>query len=1142
MSPAPAGVVRIVEGVRVHLLGRARLALGLWLGAAFAGALALAWLAVAPEGWRQGTSAPLLIDVLVVGMFASGWLVHRRLARSWLRERNVASSIEQEVGMAPGVLRGSLELARTLPPGVSSGLADQAAQDALGHLGGEDRNIAGRMTREVGRWMRRGGLGLALLMPLVVVLTVVAPGRSLMAWAGLARPFELIAGPTLPALVVTPGTVEVLRGSDVPMEVSAPGRTAVTVHWQAAGDIALRETIDLDGDRGSFVLRSVTARTDYWVEAPDGAMSPRYELQPVDPLLVSDLIVRVSFPPHTGRPPEQYSVVVPPLAIPVGSVFDFAGRASRPLLSAGLERLEAEAEAEVEAEAVGGQTTEAEATPELSVNGRGFEGRWTPRVSGIYEWRFMGVDGEPAEILPPPLGLTMVPDAAPDISVLLPGQDALLPASLRQPLVLEASDDYGLDHLELVAYRVTAFGDRMAPVELVMPVGGTRGALLRPVIDLASWELLPGDTIRYFARAVDNAPIPNVSETREYVLRPPTAADLRREAQERLDEAARGVEQLANRAEERAAETEELERELSNQRDPQSPSPREEAEERLDFDEQEDLREALEAQAELLAAIDSLEMEMAELNRDLEATGLADPELQEELRELQKLMDELAPESLKERLAELAERVDEMTAEDAEEALQKLAGDQEALRDRLKEAIEQFERAALEQDFRATAAEAEELARQEQALADAMKEGDSAEMRAEQQEMLEARAQDLNESLDELQERLADAGEEQAREVVEQAQNLGQQAQQSMSEARQQARDGEPQKASENAQQAAEAMSQMSQQLQQGQQQMAQQDMQAAQEALEQTAIDALSLAREQTALEDRMRSASAEDLADMRSDEAALLQGVRNMADNLSAEMSGDQAGNEVAAQIGQAMEAIQQTLDALENQRGDTPSPTSAAEQAVAALNQAAMMAASAAKVPRRGSQGQSGEEVREQLQQIAQQQGSVNQRTGQITPMNLGQEARANQLREASAGQERIARQLSELADWPGDQAQTLGDLEAMAQEAQALAERLARESLDVETLRRQERLFHRLLDAGRSLEKDEYSDERESSAPGQFERNEVEVLSPEDMGALRFQLPPAEELQRLSPAQRQMVLEYFERLNRAERRAGPGGTTR
>lgn len=1124
------------------------MALGLWVGAALAGALALAWLAVAPEGWRQGTSAPLLIDMLVVGTLVSAWLVHRRLTESWLREPNVARNIEREVGMAPGVLRGSLELARALPPGVSRGLADRAAQDALGRLQAEQRSLAGRMTHEVGRWMRRGGLGLGLLMPLVVVLTVVAPGRSLMAWAGLARPFELMAGPTLPALVVTPGTVEVRRGSDVPMQVSAPGRTTVTVHWQAAGDVALEELIELDGDRGSFVLRSVTARTEYWVQAPDGAMSPRYTLQPVDPLLVGDLTVRISFPPHTGRSPEEYGVVVPPLQIPIGSVFSFEGQASRPLLSAGLERLEAEvegvAEAGVQSEAgVEPETgVESEAGVAFTLNGRGFEGRWTPRVSGVYEWRFTGVDGEPAEILPPPLGLTVVPDSAPHISVLFPGRDTLLPASLRQPLVLEATDDYGLDHLTLVVYRVTAFGDRLTPVEQPIPVGGTRGALLRPVIDLTSWELLPGDTIRYFARAVDNAPIPNVSETREYVLRTPTAADLRREAQERLDEAARGVERLANQAEARAAETRELENELSNQRNPESQSRREESEERLAFDQQEDVREALEAQEELLAALDSLEMEMAELNRDLEATGLADPELQAEIRELQRLLNELAPESLEERLAELAERLDQMTAEDANEALRELAADQEALRDRLEAAIEEFERAAMEQDFRATAAEAEELAQQEQALADAMKEGDSPDLRAEQQEALEARAQDLDESLDDLQQRLAEAGEEQAREAVEQAQTQGQQAQQSMSEAAQQARSGEPQEASEAAQRAADAMSRMSQQLQQGEQQMAAQNEAASREALERAATDALSLAREQTALQDRMRGAGPEDLANMRSDEAALLQGVRNMAKALSGEMSADQGSNEVAAQMGQAMEAIRETLDALESQRGDRPSPSTAAEQAVAALNEAAMMAASAAKAPGRGPQGQAGDEVTEELQQIARQQGSVNQRTGQITPMKLGQQARANQLRAAAESQEKIARQLSELAQRPPDRAQALGDLDALAREAQALAERLARETLDAETLQRQERLFHRLLDAGRSLEKDEYSDERESSAPGQFERNAVELLSAEDLGALRFQLPPSEELQRLSPAQRQMVLEYFERLNRAERRAAPRGTIR
>jgi hypothetical protein len=323
---------------------------------------------------------------------------------------------------------------------------------------------------------------------------------------------------------------------------------------------------------------------------------------------------------------------------------------------------------------------------------------------------------------------------------------------------------------------------------------------------------------------------------------------------------------------------------------------------------------------------------------------------------------------------------------------------------------------------------------------------------------------------------------------------------------------------------------------------MAQQDMEAAREALEQTATDALSLAREQSALQDRMRGATPEELADMRSDEAALLQGARNMADNLAAETAGDESSNEVAAQVGQAMEAMQEALDAMESQRGDTPAPEGAAEEAVAALNQAAVMAASAAKAPGQGPQGQSGDQVTEQLQEIAQQQGAVNQRTGQITPMNLGQQARSNQLQEAASAQQRIAEQLGQLADRPPDQAQPLGDLEALAQEAQALAERLAGESLDLETLQRQERLFHRLLDAGRSLEKDEFSDERESTAPGEFERNNVEALSSDDLGGLRFQLPPTEELQRLSPAQRQMVLEYFERLNRAERSAGPRGTIR
>ncbi len=1125
MSPAPVRIVRIVGDVREHLLQRARLALGLWMGGGVTGILILAWLMVAPDGWRQGTVLPLAIDLALFSFGLLAWTAHRKIRTLWLREPNLTACMEESAGLAPGVLQGSLELARALPPGVSSALATQAAEEALTDLRGPRPRLAGRLAGEATGWIRRGTLGLAVLVPAVTLLTVVSPRRSFAAWSGLARPFGLLAGPTLPPLEVTPGSAEVLRGTDVPLTVTAPGRLSVTVRWQAAGDVAVEQRLDVIAGQAGLVLRTVSARTEYWVEAPDGARSPSYELQPIDPLLVSDVTVSLTFPPHTGRFPEEYGADIPPLDIPAGSRIGIQGRASRPLSSAGLDGPQGEEEVR------------------LTVSGQDFEGNWRPRASGVYPWHFTDTEGAPAEVAPPPLDLTVVPDSAPYVAVLLPGKDTLMPVSLRQPLVLEATDDYGLDRLELVVYRVTVFGDRLEPVVSQMQVGGTRGALLRPVMDLTRWELIPGDTVRYFVRALDNAPSPNVSETPEYVLRPPTPADLRREAQQRLDDAARGVEELAERADEQAQEAQDLERQMDNPPEPErSPlnTPGEEAQERMDFQEQEDIRGALEDQEALLNAIDSLEMELGQLDRDMEAAGLGDPELQRQLQELQRLMDELAPEDMQERLEELSERVEEMNSREADQTLEELAADQEALRDRLEQALEAFKRAAMEQDFRATAAEAEELAQQEEALADAMAEGDDPELRGDQQEALEERAESLQERLDRLQERLEVAGEDTAREAVEQAAQQGEQAQQSMSEAREQSRMGQTQEAAQSAQEAAESMNQMSQQLQQAQQEMAEQMMQAMQEAMQETATDALTMAREQTDLRDQMQGAGREELANMRGDQAALLQGVRNMADNLSSPDRMSQGEDaDVAGQIGQAMEAMEQTLAALEDQRGRTPSPLNAAEQAVGALNQVALVAMAAAQQAGQMGQSQSAQQMMEQMEQLAQQQGSINSQTGQLTPMQLGEQAMSQQLQDAAQRQEDVAEELQEIAQKPGAQDEALGDLEAMALEAMELADRLAGNRLDAETLQRQERLFHRMLDAGRSLEKDKFSEERESTAAGEFEREDVDALSSEDLGALRFQLPPAETLRRLSPAQRQMVLDYFERLNRAERRS-PGGT--
>ena len=278
-----------------------------------------------------------------------------------------------------------------------------------------------------------------------------------------------------------------------------------------------------------------------------------------------------------------------------------------------------------------------------------------------------------------------------------------------------------------------------------------------------------------------------------------------------------------------------------------------------------------------------------------------------------------------------------------------------------------------------------------------------------------------------------------------------------------------------------------------------------------------------------------------MRGDQASLIQGVENMARTLQAAGEGPGAqSQELATQMGRAMQALQQTVEAMGGERGAQASPQGAADQAVASLNQLALMALAGAEQMSQSQQGQgqsSPQQVGEQLQELAQQQGQVNNQASQLTPMQLGQQALQQQMERLAQEQQSVAEQLDELADQPGTEEDALGDVQQLAREAEELAREMAGGSSPEDLRERQENLFRRLLDSGRSLEQEEYSDERESAAAGEFERAEVESLGDADLGALRYRIPGSEELRQLPPAVRQLVLDYFERLNRTP--SPPGG---
>jgi len=176
--------------------------------------------------------------------------------------------------------------------------------------------------------------------------------------------------------------------------------------------------------------------------------------------------------------------------------------------------------------------------------------------------------------------------------------------------------------------------------------------------------------------------------------------------------------------------------------------------------------------------------------------------------------------------------------------------------------------------------------------------------------------------------------------------------------------------------------------------------------------------------------------------------------------------------------------------------------------------------------GSQSGSGlAEALRQMAALAGQQGALTDQAGGLLPMLGGGDAVLLQLRALAARQRAIADQLERLGN-----SGLPGHPEQLAPEARDLADRLAAGRLDRATLERQQRLFHRMLDAGRTLrsEDDEQDPERRSRTAREGPVSTPAALLPREAG-VRYPLPSWGALKDLSPGERAMVLDYFRRLN-------------
>jgi hypothetical protein len=1178
-----------------QLVGRERSRLGIAL-AARGVALALAILALVIAAgvfilgdarWIRLPAVPLLAWALaLLGVAGVLWWAQRDARRS-AGEASIARAIESERSLRAGSLRGVLEAAN------SGELGAHAAKTLAARLGSSGSLLAPALHRRV---LKRGALALVAALAAFVFLGA-ARSRAPDGWRAIRHPVGALTGGILAPLQIVDVPRSVMRGEKLRVTVSAPERRDITLRLRATGKPWSTVALPVKGGSAATLLGPMDA--DVAIVASDGRVSSdTVTIRVTDRPFVGDVAIRASYPAYLGRPAETIPVgeSVP---VPRGTALTVTGRASTTLSNVGL-------------------VSERD-TLTLDPDGHSFSGRLRALRSGRWSWYAAGSQGRIAD-LPAPLELEVIPDSVPQVEILAPAGDTVVLADASVAIRAAATDDHGLASVVLVSRRRLANGSVMPDV--VQPLGTPRAPAWSgvPSLELAPRGLQPGDELLVKVVATDNSPWKQSGASRELVLRVPSLSEQRERARAladstvaRLTAAAKSERDLAQRTDEAARSRADRVSTRSTSSDWSSSDAAASQPRSMSYQSAEQAKTLAEEQRDLQQRVQQAQRDAASLRDQLRAAGVLDSSLTQQLRDVQRLLQDALTPELQQQLSDLMNATNKLSAEDTRRALANLARQQEQLREQLERSAEMLKRAALEGSLQTLHDEAREIAQQERATSDSLGRGQSGadSTSARRAQELSERSAKLSDDVSQLSQRLkkeqAESGPRDLRGAPERAdssaaamkrasgsraddrvqrgqdprqsgqqeqtqdarsreqmaqrqsaerqqarsqqgeQQVQQQQQQQQQQQGQSQRDSQqpaqrqasPAQRSQRAQSAAEAARQMEQVAQQlGQARKSQIDEWKSQitSELDRSIQETMQLARTQKEIAQRAQQPQGQE-QELKADQSAVQQGVDKVQERL--QKAARQSAH-ISAQSQGAVSSAKRSVQEATRQVAEGETPGSSGQRglgrqetvdAMADAAQALERAAAAMMQDRaRAASGQSASgfaEMVERMREAAKQQGGVNQQSAGLLPMPGAQPSQQMmaQARQLARQQRQIAQQLD-----GGGEGEGGARAAQLAKEMRDIARSLDRGRVDQQLLERQQGLFHKLLDAGLTLQKDEREDtgERESQTAV---HDESVTTGTQSSGRTveRYREPGWRELKGLTADERRAVLEYFRRIN-------------
>jgi hypothetical protein len=1176
-------IVELVERERARLR-RKHVLVGLALGiGATCLLLALGASTLGGARWMSlPRPFPFIVWLLVLSANAAVvWWTVRRLERRTARH-TVAAAIEREQSMRAGSVRGAMEVA-------NSGALGRRAAAAVG----EKLEPAGsRLAPVAQRSAARGAMqatGAATVAFAALAFTAPKFNDGLLA---ILKPVSAWQGTLLPRIGFNNLPPEVLRGETLRLQIAAAQRGTVTLSQRMPGEAWATQTVPVDPRTGVATVDVGPLRGDLRIIATDGrSASDTATVRVTDRPFVGAVSMRATYPPYLGRQPEALAVGEP-ARVPQGTVIDISGRASTTLRDVHLGTLGDTVAFRVSDHAFDGKFA-ARKSGHYTWIANGTTGPVTD-VPPPLELEVVPDSAPHVELVSPATDTIVAGDdkitlhatasddhAISSIELVTWRQGATggtqPPATVRlvetSAAVWDGSPVIDLGtrslkpgdalHVKIVAVDNSPWGQRGESRELLLkiPTMEERRAIARASMDSAVSQ------VKSAAAAEKSLEQRTSDAARDRTQRSP---------QDSPSNAAGGGDKkgsMSYDAAEKAKAVAKDQRELADQVKAlqQSAAALEQQMKQAGALDSAIARQLQEAQAmlrdaltpELLAQMKKLEDATQSLSRDQAQQSLKDLQaMQEKLREqleksaemLKRAALEGAMQTLKDEAKDISDRdralADSVKARtsDAQKADAKnLADRSQRFNDELKKLQDRLEKekadagasgtkearehaAASEESMRQAANQQRKAGQQDQgqkADGDKTQQGDKAagDKKAATRGDSASAKRDTARSSPQNGQPQNQSGQPQN----QNSQSPGQKSQAGDKSGQQKdgQQSGQSGNTEQNARDAASQMDRASDAMKQARESQVNEWKSELTNALDQAIQEMLQMARQEQTLEQKARSGQAKP-EELRGEQSAVKQGLDNAAQKLQQEgqktslLSGRSQRSVSEAQQ-KVTEAMQSTADA----RGAQQS-ASALGDAADALNRAASSLARDREKANTSSSATGFAEMMQQLQEMAKKQGSINAQAQGLMP-GMGQPM-SSQMQATSRAlareQRQVAQQLDELGEAAG------GDRAAqLAKEAKQLAEALEGGRLDATTIARQQQLFRRMLDAGRTLEKDEREDTNKREAKSARGGNELKPDNANASGraATKFREPTWEELRGLSADQRRAILEYFKRIN-------------